>query len=83
MQTIEKPLCYPGLWAENTDSCFISKPEDYHQALRDAGFEIMKTACRKNFALDFFQNLKQKTASSESLPPLGLHLVMKESMAEK
>ena len=44
MLTGEKPLSYPVPWAENTNSCFIAKPEEYLQALRDAGFEIMNTA---------------------------------------
>ena len=28
MQTNENRLCYPVPWAENTESCFIAKPED-------------------------------------------------------
>ena len=83
MLTGEKPLSYPVPWAENTNSCFIAKPEVYLQALRNAGFEIMNTTSRKDFALDFFQKLNQKISSSEGPPPLGLHLVMKESLADK
>ena len=43
----------------------------------------MNTTSRKDFALDFFQKLNQKISSSEGPPPLGLHLVMKESLADK
>lgn len=41
MLTEEKLLGYPVFWAENTNSCFIAKTEEYIQAPRDAGFEII------------------------------------------
>lgn len=51
--------------------------------LADAGFEVAKEKNRRDFALDFFKQLRAKTEASGGPPPPGLHTLMQESTAEK
>ena len=46
-------------------------------------FEISNETNRRDFALDFFKQLRAKTEASGGPPPLGLHTLMQESAADK
>ena len=50
--------------------------------MRQAGFEVVETEDRREFALQFFH---QRLAGGESdgPPPLGIHLMMGETWREK
>ena len=83
MRLKEGDLNYPVPWATDSTTSKLVTPEQYKQALKDAGFEVVKENNRYDFALDFFKQLSAKTESAGGPPPLGLHTLMKESSTEK
>lgn len=76
-------LIYPVPWATASRTSKLSTPDQYKQALSDAGFEILKENNRLEFSLEFFRQLRAKTEASGGPPPLGLHILMRESTAKK
>jgi ubiquinone/menaquinone biosynthesis C-methylase UbiE len=76
-------LTYPVPWATNNNTSKLSTPEHYMEALQQAGFEISRVNNRREFSLDFFKQLRVKTMSKEGPSPLGLHILMQESAANK
>jgi SAM-dependent methyltransferase len=83
MQHKDGELAYPVPWAKESCTSKLATPETYRQALLDAGFCIIAENNRRDFALDFFKQLRAKTEASGGPPPLGLHTLMQESTAEK
>jgi hypothetical protein len=61
----------------------LATPDQYKQALDRAGFDILNESNRREFALEFFRKLREKTEASGGPPPLGLHTLMKETTASK
>lgn len=57
--------------------------DQYKKALSGAGFEIAKVNNRRDFALDFFRQMRAKNEANGGPPPLGLHTLMKESTPAK
>lgn len=76
-------LIYPVPWAADSNTSKLSTPEYYVQALKQAGFEVLKVNDRRDFSLDFFKQLRVKTAEKVGPPPLGLHILMQKSAANK
>lgn len=76
-------LAYPVPWATEKSTCKLATPEQYKHALSSAGFEISKQNNRRDFALDFFTKLRERTEASGGPPPLGLHTLMKQSTTIK
>ncbi|MEM6463184.1 MAG: methyltransferase domain-containing protein [Pseudomonadota bacterium] len=83
MRTGSEPLVYPVPWATASETCWISERGDYRQALEAAGFGLVTEDDRRDFALDFFEKLKAANAAGDGPPPLGLHVLMQQSTAEK
>ena len=76
MRTGEGDLAYPVPWAATRATSFVSTPERYNTALEAAGFEIMATRERRQFALDFFAQMTASAEAADGPPPLGLHILM-------
>jgi len=76
-------LIYPAPWATESSTSKLSTPDQYKQALSDAGFEVSKQNDRRDFSLEFFKQLRAKTEANGGPPPLGLHTLMQESTAKK
>jgi ubiquinone/menaquinone biosynthesis C-methylase UbiE len=76
MRVGEGSLSYPVPWAASDATSFVARSEDYGQALRQAGFSIRAERNRRDFALDFFEQLRAKIAAVGGPPPLGLHILM-------
>ena len=76
-------LRYPVPWATESSTSKLATPDRYRHALSDAGFEVTEETNRRDFALEFFKNLREKTESGDGPPPLGLHTLMQESTTEK
>ena len=51
------------------------------KALEQAGFIIEQEEDRRDFAIDFFEGLKQSAAKGP--PPLGLHVIMGDDFKTK
>ena len=83
MRQQDGELIYPLPWATESSTCKLSTSAQYKQALSDVGFDILKENNRRNFSLDFFKRLREKTKTNEGLPPLGLHILMQESATNK
>ena len=83
MRQKDGELIYPVPWATESNTSKLSTPDQYKQALIDAGFEVSKENNRRDFALKFFKQLRAKTEANGGPPPLGLHTLMQESTADK
>lgn len=83
MRTAEGDLSFPVPWAERAETSAVGAPEAYAQALGAAGFTVEVERNRRDFALAFFAELAAKTAAAGGPPPLGLHVLMGQSRAEK
>lgn len=83
MRNKEGELAFPVPWATDKSTSKLATPNQYKKALSKAGFKIYKENARRDFALEFFRLLREKTESISSPPPLGLHTLMKESTSIK
>lgn len=76
-------LAYPVPWATDSSTSKLATPEQYKEALKIAGFEIITENNRRDFSLEFFKQMKKKAEENGGPPPLGLHTLMKETTADK
>jgi len=76
-------ISYPVPWAASDASSFVASPEQYKDALGNAGFEVSSESNRRNFALNFFNRLREKNEENGGPPALGLHNIMREETVEK
>ena len=83
MRTSEGTLSYPVPWASDDSFSFLAQSEEYSALLENAGFKIECINNRKDFALGFFKQLKEKTEANNGPPPLGLHLLMESTAPVK
>ena len=83
MRTSEGTLSYPVPWASDDSFSFLAQSEEYSALLENAGFKIECVNNRKDFALGFFKQLKEKTEANNGPPPLGLHLLMESTTPVK
>lgn len=74
-------LQFPVPWAESKNTSRLTTPNEMCTLLEDAGFEVCEVGDRTDFALDFFR--ESMAVAKNGPPPLGIHLVMGESAAEK
>ncbi|MFV0473270.1 MAG: class I SAM-dependent methyltransferase [Pikeienuella sp.] len=72
---VDAPLTYPLPWSRIAETSFVAPPSVYERAARAAGFAIVATRARREFALDFFAQAAA-AAKTRGPAPLGLHLVM-------
>ncbi len=68
-------LTYPVPWASSAETSFVATAADYRHALAATGFEILKERSRRDFAVAFFQRMRDQAAQGGS-PPAGLHILM-------
>ncbi len=83
MRQQQGELTYPVPWATTSRTSKLATPEQYQQALTQAGFTLLKETNRHHFAVDFFNQLQAKIAADGGPPPLGLHTLMQQSAAQK
>jgi hypothetical protein len=83
MRTGSGDLTFPVPWAETSATSAVASPEIYWSALENAGFTTTAERNRQQYALDFFAKLSAKAASADGPPPLGLHVLMGATRAEK
>ena len=76
-------ISYPVPWAADENSSALATSGQYRQALVAAGFAVAKETGRRDFAVDFFTALRDRTEANGGPPALGLHTLMKETTAEK
>ncbi len=83
MRIKDGELSYPVPWATEKSTSNLATPDQYKQDLINAGFEVSAENNRREFALDFFKQLRNKTEANGGPPPLGLHTLMQESTSVK
>jgi SAM-dependent methyltransferase len=83
MSTSNEAIKFPVPWATQPDGSSLSSLDDYKQTLSAAGFRVSAERNRHQFAVDFFDQLQERTSAAGGPPPLGLHIVMGENAPEK
>jgi SAM-dependent methyltransferase len=83
MRQNDVDLVYPVPWAKDERTSSLATPDEYRQAMADAGFEFVSEENRRDIALEFFRQQRAKTQAAGGPPPLGLHILMQESTAGK
>lgn len=83
MRQKDGELIYPVPWATESSTSKLSTPDEYKRALSSAGFKVSSENNRRDFSLEFFKKLREKTEASGGPPPLGLHTLMQESTSVK
>jgi ubiquinone/menaquinone biosynthesis C-methylase UbiE len=73
---------FPVPWAGSPEMSFVETAAAYRTLLAAAGFEVMKERSRRQFAIEFFRQLRARMAASGS-PTLGLQIVMGSTASEK
>jgi ubiquinone/menaquinone biosynthesis C-methylase UbiE len=79
----DSELLYPVPWAAAAETSFVDAPETYARLLEAAGFRVTKQRNRRDFAIEFFRQMRARAAQSGGPPPLGLHLLMGASAPQK
>ena len=79
MQIGDGELQFPVPWASTAEGSSLGRVSDYTDALTQAGFSIRGERNRREFALEFFENLRASASAAAGPPPLGLHILMGES----
>jgi len=75
-------LSFPVPWASGPESSFVADAATYRTALVAAGFQVLKERDRREFALGVFAQMRARGAAAGP-GPLGLHIVMGASAAQK
>ena len=83
VKTNDEDLIYPVPWATTSETSWLARPEDYRAALDGNGFSVASENNRRAFALEFFKKMKAAGDAADGPPPLGLHILMQQSTAEK
>lgn len=82
MRTGKGALRFPVPWATNPEESAVSSPDEYIDSLEAAGFRVISKNDRSAFAAEFFTQLQARANGAKS-SPLGLHILMGVSTAEK
>ena len=83
MQTKDGELSYPTTWATTDSSSSVATPEQYRQALTGAGFTVCSENNRREFALEFFKQMRARIEANGGPPALGLHTLMQDTTPVK
>lgn len=76
MRVSDGDLEFPVPWATESSGSSVGTETAYVTALERSGFTVIAKQNRRDFALEFFQQLKASVANAEGSPPLGLHILM-------
>lgn len=76
-------LKYPVPWATEKSASHLASSSHYSRALENSGFKVSIEKNRRDFAINFFKELKSKTEKNVGLLPLGLHFLMQETTGVK
>lgn len=83
MREGEGALSFPVPWAAGAETSFVESADTYRRLLERAGFEVLKGHSRRDFAKEFFRQMRARAAASGGPPPLGLHLLMGAETPQK
>jgi ubiquinone/menaquinone biosynthesis C-methylase UbiE len=83
METGDEALTYPVPWSTTPDTSALATLEQYIEALKQAGFDIIKIRDRRQFAAEFFAETRRRMEKAGGNPPLGVHIAMGDSAPVK
>ena len=83
MRTGEGALEFPVPWSNRPETSFVVEPAAYRKLLEAAGFTVLKERNRRDFALAFFREMREKAQAAGGAPPLGAPLIMGADFKEK
>ena len=83
MQTGAGDIPFPVPWAEEAGFSHVAAPDVYRAAAEAAGFESVAERARGDFALEFFRNVFAAIEKAGAPPPVGIHLLMRETAGQK
>jgi len=83
MREGEGALSFPVPWAATAETSFVETAAAYRRHLEGAGFKVVKMRSRRDFATEFFHQMRARAAASGGPPPLGLHLLMGAETLQK
>jgi SAM-dependent methyltransferase len=83
-ETESEELAFPVPWALRPDISFVDSAATYRSLLERSGFVVQAERSRRDFAIDFFRQMRARAAESGGPPPpLGLHILMGASAPQK
>lgn len=80
MQMNTGEIVYPVPWATTASTSYVDTSENYKQAIENAGFVVTAENNRREFALMFFEKLREKNLKPETL---GLQTLMQNTTTDK
>lgn len=81
MLTGDDDLIFPLPWSQSPANSAVASPDAYRGALEAAGLTVSNERNRRDFALEFFAEVKAKSKGGP--PPLGTHILMGSSAPQK
>lgn len=82
MRENEGEFSYPVPWSAVPETNFIDTAANYKQSLASAGFVVHQERSRRDFAVEFFRQMRERMAQSAP-SPLGLQIVMGATAPQK
>ncbi|WP_422000358.1 class I SAM-dependent methyltransferase [Reyranella sp.] len=82
MREADGDFRYPVPWASGPDANFIDTADAYRRALAAAGFTVGAVRSRRDFALEFFRQMRERLAQGGTPAP-GLQIVMGATAPQK
>ena len=77
-------LSFPVPWASGPETSFVEPPARYLELLEGAGFSVLSHRSRRDRAMQFFQQMRDRAAAAGGVPPpLGLHILMGPTAPQK
>jgi ubiquinone/menaquinone biosynthesis C-methylase UbiE len=79
----EGELSFPVPWATSPEASFVESAATYRRLLEGAGFAVEKERSRREFAIEFFRQMRARATETGGPPPLGLQILMGASAPQK
>lgn len=74
---------FPLPWSEEPGTSFVEHPLAYRSAAEGAGLTHVAQRDRRDFTLTFFARVMAAMKAAGGPPPLGIHLLMRETAGRK
>lgn len=82
MRESDAEFIYPVPWSTEPTTNAIDFAANYKKLLSDAGFKVEKYRSRRDFALEFFRQMRERLAQGGPQPP-GLPILMGSTSPQK
>ena len=74
-QAGKRAIQYPVPWAATEETSFVGTVDEYREALKNAGLEILQERRRREFAIEFMERMMARVAQGGP-PVVGLQLLL-------